>query len=76
MPNGRADVMAQAVYLAQLSAARGQCKCEACRILRKATKDMTTQFLNPNSGGPRDVEESINLASSASPDVIGLEEEE
>lgn len=45
MPNGKSDIMAQAVYLAQLEAAKGNCKCATCRILRKATRAMTEQFL-------------------------------
>ena len=45
MPNGKSDIMAQAVYLAQLEAAKNSCKCQTCRILRKATRAMTEQFL-------------------------------
>ncbi len=52
MPNGRSDIMAQAVYLAQLEAARGQCKCRTCQILRKANKAMTDQFLGKTSENP------------------------
>lgn len=52
MPNGRSDIMAQAVYLAQLEAARGQCKCRTCLILRKANRAMTDQFLGKTSENP------------------------
>jgi hypothetical protein len=45
MPNGQKDTMAQAVYLAQLEAAKGNCKCRTCQILRKATASMTEAFL-------------------------------
>ncbi len=52
MTTGRSDIMAQAVYLAQLEAARGQCKCRTCQILRKANKAMTDQFLGKVSENP------------------------
>ncbi len=42
---GSSDIMAQAVFLAQLEAAKGGCKCNTCRILRRASTMMTAQFL-------------------------------
>jgi hypothetical protein len=45
MPNGKSDIMAQTVYLAQLEAAKGTCKCRTCQILRKGNQAMTDQFL-------------------------------
>ncbi len=42
---GNQDTMAQAVFLAQLEAAKGTCKCNSCRILRKASTLMTEQFI-------------------------------
>jgi len=47
--------MAQAVYLAQLFAARNTCDCEACRLLRKVSADMTADFLGepPNRAARR-----------------------
>jgi len=44
MPNGD-NSMAQAIYLAQLFAARGTCKCKACQLLRKVSDDMTDEML-------------------------------
>ncbi len=43
--DGNQDTMAQAVFLAQLEAAKGVCKCSTCRILRRASTIMTAQFL-------------------------------
>ena len=54
MVSGQRDIMAQAVYLAQLEAARGTCKCRTCQILRKANKAMTDQFLGKVSENPGD----------------------
>lgn len=47
--NGKSDAMAQAVYLAQLEAQKGTCKCKTCQLLRKATQVMTSQFLGQTS---------------------------
>jgi hypothetical protein len=54
MVMGQKDIMAQAVYLAQLEAAKNNCKCRTCQILRKATSSMTDQFLQepPANPGP------------------------
>jgi len=43
--NGKNDVMAQAVYLAQIEAAKGACKCKVCQLMRKGSSAMVTQFL-------------------------------
>lgn len=52
MPNGD-NAMAQAVYLAQLFAARGNCNCKACQLLRKVSDDMTDELLaGASPGGP------------------------
>ncbi len=45
--SGNQDTMAQEVFLAQLEAAKGACKCNTCRILRRASTMMTAQFLGP-----------------------------
>ncbi len=49
------DTMAQAVFLAQLQAAKNGCGCNVCKILRKASDAMTAQFLDepkaPATGG-------------------------
>lgn len=39
------DIMAQAVWLAQLEAAKNNCQCRTCQILRKAATSMTDVFL-------------------------------
>ncbi len=52
---GNQDTMAQAVFLAQLEAARGTCKCNACRILRKASALMTRQFIGETEAKAGDV---------------------
>ncbi len=41
----RKEIMAQAVYLAQIEAAKGACQCKVCQILRKANDAMTEEFL-------------------------------
>jgi len=46
------DIMAQAVFLAQLEACRGKCTCNPCRILRKASAAMSAQFLQEPAGDP------------------------
>ena len=53
--DGDNTTMAQAVYLAQLFAARNTCTCEACRLLRKASEDMTAAMLGetPNRAARR-----------------------
>lgn len=76
MPNGKSDIMAQAVYLAQLEAAKGNCKCATCRILRKATRAMTEQFLGPPGPNPPEVKESSEAAQAVSGEVITLGEED
>jgi hypothetical protein len=52
MPNGKKDTMAQAVYLAQLEANRGTCKCKVCRILRKGSEEAADAFLAAKSPAP------------------------
>jgi len=68
--------MAQAVYLAQLEAAKGSCKCATCRILRKATKAMTEQFLGGSEGNPAGVKDAMELARRVSGEVVTLDEED
>ena len=62
MPNGK-DTMAQAVYLAQLEAARGTCKCKVCRILRKGNKMMADQFLAESPANPIGKPQTIDLTA-------------
>ena len=49
MVNSNRDIMAQGVFLAQLYAAKGACKCQACHILRKATQQMSAAFLSEST---------------------------
>jgi len=76
MPNGKSDIMAQAVYLAQLEAAKNSCKCATCRILRKATKAMTEQFLGVSGANPQGVKGALEAAQEVSGEVLALDEEE
>jgi len=76
MPNGKSDIMAQAVYLAQLEAAKGNCKCATCRILRKATRAMTEQFLGAQGGDHPGVKGAMQAAQEVSGEVLTLTEED
>jgi len=76
MPNGKSDIMAQAVYLAQLEAQRGNCKCNTCRILRKATKAMTAQFLGETEGANPGAQEVIQKVSRQAGESLNLGDEE
>lgn len=49
MTTGRAQ-MAQYVYLAQLQAAKGSCKCKVCELMRKTIDGMTEEVLEGNPG--------------------------
>lgn len=64
MTMGRSDIMAQAVYLAQLESAKGDCQCRTCQILRKASQAMTDQFLAGNLTNPGSKAEVVDLTSS------------
>lgn len=49
----RNEAMAQAVYMAQVEANKGECDCKVCQILRKGNDAMVSQFLGvpvPNPG--------------------------
>ncbi|MCK4722494.1 MAG: hypothetical protein KAT75_04280 [Dehalococcoidia bacterium] len=76
MPNGKSDVMAQAVYLAQLEAAKNNCKCTTCRILRKATRTMTEQFLSSPGGDSPGAAEVLKAARVPEADLVNVEDEE
>ncbi len=45
------DLVAQYVYLAQLQAAKGTCKCKACELLRRGADAMTESVLSQPAGG-------------------------
>ncbi len=76
MPNGKSDIMAQGVYLAQLEAQRGNCKCNTCRILRKATKALTAQFLGETEGANPGAQEVIKKVSEQTRETLNLSEED
>lgn len=64
MASTKSDVMAQSVYLAQMEAAKGTCKCRACQILRKGNQLMSAEFLGGTKvapGGAAGDAESISL---------------
>ncbi len=44
--------MATAVYLAQLEANKGECKCKVCQILRKGNDQTVEAFLEPENKIP------------------------
>ena len=64
MPDARNDIMAQAVFLAQLEAAKGKCNCKACAILRRSSDMMTASFLNPQAASPA-VDENVTKTLEA-----------
>lgn len=76
MPNGKSDIMAQAVYLAQLEAQKNSCKCTTCRILRKATTAMTKQFLGEAEEGNPGIQEVVQAASKQADAALNLGEED
>lgn len=70
MPNGKSQY-AQAVYLAQLQACKGTCKCKPCQLLRKAADAMTEETLNPSPGNPGGVEDAMAILKDAGYDITG-----
>ncbi|MBA7582985.1 hypothetical protein ES708_24923 [subsurface metagenome] len=68
MPNGKSQY-AQAVYLAQLQACKGSCKCRSCQLLRKAADSMTEETLNPTPANPGGVEDALAMLKDAGYDV-------
>ena len=71
MPDGRAQY-AQAVYMAQLQACKGNCKCRSCQLLRKAADHMTEETLNPTPGTPQSIEEAMSVLTAAGYNVTNL----
>ena len=71
MPNGKSQY-AQAVYLAQLQACKGSCKCKSCQLLRKAADSMTEETLNPVKSNPMGVEDAISTLQAAGYDLSTL----
>ena len=75
MPNGR-DAIAQGVYLAQLEAVRGNCKCNTCRILRKASRMMTREFLKPSGDEVENPPAATDIAQVGPAEALYLSEED
>ena len=71
MPNGKSRY-AQAVYLAQLQACKGGCKCNSCELLRKAADAMTEETLNPTPGNTMGVEDAMSTLEAAGYNITGL----
>ena len=71
MPNGKSQY-AQAVYLAQLQACKGTCKCRSCELLRKAADAMTEETLNPTQGNPGSVDDAWSVLTAAGYDMTKL----
>ena len=44
--------LAQAIYLAQLSAVKGNCQCNTCKIMRRASDTMIARFVNRKPEAP------------------------
>ena len=74
MPDGKSQ-NAQAVYLAQLQACKGNCQCNSCQLLRKAADAMTEETLNPAPSNPGNVEDAFAALRAAGYDVTGLSRE-
>jgi len=72
--NGKSQY-AQSVYLAQLQACKGSCKCNPCQLLRKAADAMTEETLNPTPANPMGVEDAMSILTAAGYDVAGLARE-
>lgn len=63
---------AQMVYLAQLNAAKSNCKCEACQLLRKGVDAMTQVALGSGVPGAGQLEQALKSVV-AEPMVDGEE---
>ncbi|MBA7570881.1 hypothetical protein ES708_12637 [subsurface metagenome] len=76
MPNGK-DAVAQSFYLAQLQACKGKCKCNVCRLLRRAADLQVQSMLNPQGAKAPGSEEVLSLGSlpGLGDDPLGGEEE-
>ncbi len=67
---GSKESLAEGVYIAQLFAAKGTCKCAACRALRLANDRMITSFVTP---APATTPTSVE-ATFTDPLQLGAEE--
>lgn len=71
MPNGKSQV-AQYIYLAQLKAAKGSCKCEVCQLMRKTIDAMSEEILNPSKPNPAGVPDALEVLRAAGYDVSSI----
>jgi len=72
MPDGK-DGIAQAFYLAQLQACKGSCKCNVCKLLRRAADLQTEALLNPQGEGQQGTEAAMDLSRVGAPGIPGME---
>jgi len=70
MAQGQRDIMAQAVYLAQIQAAKGKCQSNVCKILRKGSDNAAAAFIAEPQGVAEGLPDPGALLAAAS-----LEEE-
>ncbi len=74
MVQDRKNAAAQYIYLAQLDAQKGTCKCKSCQLLRKCNDAMVDQALKPAAVGA--AESAVaGLAPTGDPDQGGADEE-
>ena len=71
MVTGRSQV-AQFIYLAQLHAAKGSCKCKVCSLMRKTVDAMTEEIENPSKANPAGVPDAMEVLRAAGYDVDKL----
>ena len=63
VPNLSQQQGAQMIYLAQLNAAKGTCKCAACQLLRKGNDLMTRDALGPAAGQADQLKQALGSVS-------------
>lgn len=61
--------IAQAFYIAQLQACKGNCKCRTCEILRKSADLMSEEVLSSNPGNVPKPEDMVSLLKSQGYDI-------
>lgn len=74
MTIGKDDVFAQYLYQAQLQAAKNQCKCITCQLLRKASDLMAAQLLKTQIIPQTKALEGLLPETGAAEETISLEE--
>lgn len=56
------QAFAQFIYLAQISALKGGCNCNTCKIMRKASDAIVTKFTE-TAPGPESIDNAIAKAA-------------